>query len=140
MHNEDRLGAWRDCGLDQRFVEIERVGTNVDEDRYGTAQHDGIRGRNEGERWHDHLVTRLKVEQQRGHLERGGARVGQQCLGRIETLLQPLVAAPRKAAITGSVRARNRLPDIVELITGCFWAIEIDRHDSMLPARAAGSS
>ena len=76
MHNEDCFGAWGYCRLNQGFVEIERVGTNIDEHRYGAAQHDGVCGRDEGERRHDDLVARLKVEKQRGHLECGSARMG----------------------------------------------------------------
>ena len=60
----------------KHLVEIERVGANVDEHRYGTTQHDGVCGRDKGERRHDDLVAWLKVEKQRSHLECGGARVG----------------------------------------------------------------
>ena len=48
--------------LELPLVEVERVGPDVDEDRFRSTQHEGVGGRDEGEGGQDHLVARLDVE------------------------------------------------------------------------------
>ena len=124
VHRHDRPGARRDRGLDQPFVEIERVLPDVDEHRDRAAQHERIRRRHEGEGRHDHFVAALDVEQQRRHVERRGAGMRQQRLGAAGSLLDPLMAAFRERAVAGKVGVAMRFGQIVEFLARRVRAVE----------------
>lgn len=111
MHHRDHARARRDCGIDHTLVQVECILADVDKDRYAAAQHECIRGRNEGEGRHDDLVAVGDVEQQRRHVERRRARMGQESLGAAGLLLDPAMATHREAAVAGQMQER------------CAWAM-----------------
>ena len=78
VDRRDHTSAIGQCSLDEPLVEVQRVLADIDEDRDGAAEHDGVRQGRERKRGDDHLVARPDVRKERRHLERACARVGQQ--------------------------------------------------------------
>ena len=72
VNDHDRTRALRDRRLDQRFVDVERVGPDVDEHRHAAAEHKGVGRRDEGVGRHHHFIARSDVGQDGRHLECGG--------------------------------------------------------------------
>ena len=118
MHREDRLGPRGDRLLDQRLVDVQRVGADVDEDRPGPEPDDGVGGRDERERRQDHLVARPQVAQHGGHLERRRARRRHQHFRNREAILQDPTTSLREVAIAGDVAEGDSLGNVIKLFTG----------------------
>jgi len=100
VHGEDRtrpVGEGRGHLLD---VDVQRVRVHVDQHRRGTTEGHRRDRRREGERRADHLVTRAELEQQRGQLQRVGARRGQQGAGGAGPLDQPVGGPVGELAVT----------------------------------------
>ena len=72
VHGDNRFRTRRDRVLDQRLVEVQGVRADLDEHGDGAAEHERVRGRDEGEGWHDHLVAWPHVHERRRQLERSG--------------------------------------------------------------------
>lgn len=89
--------------LDLGLVDVHGVGADVDEDEPRPGEDERRGGGGEGEARQDDLVARLKLAEQRRHLERRGARGGEQRLLGAEPVLQPLVAAHRERAVPGDL-------------------------------------
>ena len=81
------------------FVQVERVGADVGENRPGTAQNERIDRGDEGKVGEDNFIARLNVQQQRGHLQRMGAGGGKQDLGDAQFCFEQGVAALCKLTI-----------------------------------------
>ena len=124
MHNEDRLGAWRDSGFDRCRVDVERTGIDVDEYRNCPAKHHRVGGRHEGERRHDHLVARPQIAKDRRHFQRSGAGMGKQRAIRSQPPLEPFAATARKVAIARELAAGQRRPDVLDLAAQYGWPVE----------------
>jgi hypothetical protein len=124
VHDDDRFRTRRDQALELRFVDVERVRPNVGEYRPRAAQHERVGDRHEGERWNDHLVAGLQVQQQRGHLQRMGAGRGDQRARDAERVSQQCLAALRERLIAGNLPDRHRLRDVLELAAGQRGAVE----------------
>src|SRR5215471_994488 len=75
MHRHNRLRSRRYRRLNLGFVDIERVGTNIDKNRHTSSQHDGVGRRYKGERWHYYFVAGAYVGEDGSHLQRGGTRL-----------------------------------------------------------------
>ena len=88
------------------------------------AQHERIGRRDKGEGRHDDLVTRPNVEQDGGHLERGGARMGQQRARAAGSFFQPGVTALGKGAISGKDIVLVRGLDIDQFLAGQIGPVE----------------
>ena len=58
VHRDDRLGAWRDRGLERGGIDVERDGIDVGEGDVGTGVQRAVGRRDKRERRGDHLVTR----------------------------------------------------------------------------------
>ena len=76
MHRDNRPGFIGDGGFDERFVDIHRIATDINEDDFRPAQHKSIGGGDKGIAGHNHFVARLDIQQQRGHLQRSRAGRG----------------------------------------------------------------
>ncbi len=74
MNRNDGLSLWRDSFLNQIFVNIQCIWTDINEYDRGPVEHKSIGGRHERIGGHDHLVPRLNVTEQCGHLS--GMRAG----------------------------------------------------------------
>ncbi|MNH35040.1 hypothetical protein D3C76_1473290 [compost metagenome] len=77
VYRYDCFGSCCDGGLNQSFVNIECVFTNVDEHWHATSKYEGIGRRDEGVGRHDDLITWLNVQQQGSHFQSSSARVGE---------------------------------------------------------------
>ena len=73
MNREHGLGARRDRVIDPREVEVEGRWVDVDEHRRRTGEPDDARGRREGVRGNDDLISLADPERQHGQVERGSA-------------------------------------------------------------------
>ena len=124
MHRNDRAGPRRDRVLDQPFVQIERILPDVDEHRHRAAQNEGIRGRYEGVGRQDHFVAAFDVQQQRRHIQRGGAGVGQQRLGAAGSFLDPLMTALGERPVAGEMIIALRFGRIDHLLAGGIGPVE----------------
>ena len=103
VHGHHGPGAGRDERLELRLVQVEGVGTDVDEDRAGTAEHERVHRGHEGERRHNDLVAWPDVQEQRGEFE--GVRAGrrEQDLRHAQRLFEERVAAARIGPVPGDV-------------------------------------
>ena len=126
MHRNDRPGSRRDRGLDQPFIEIERVLADVDEHRHRAAQHERVRRRDEGVGGQDDLVAAFEIEQQRGDVQRGGAGMRQQRLGAAGALLDPSMAALGEGPVAGEMIVTLRLGRISHFLAGGIGLVERD--------------
>jgi hypothetical protein len=126
MHRNDRAGPRRDRILDQPFIEIERVLPDIDEHRHRAAQHERVGGRHEGVGGQDDLVAAFDVEQQRRHVQRRRAGVGQQRPGTAGSFLDPLMAALREGPVAGEMVVALRLGRIDHLLAGGMGQVERD--------------
>ena len=70
---DDGAGARRDGRFQQAGVQVAGVGVDVDEDRCGAQQADGLGRGDEGERGGDDFVTRADAQGHHGHLQCRGA-------------------------------------------------------------------
>src|SRR5262245_10032507 len=64
----DRSRSRRNSCFDLLFVDIHRVGSNIDEHRFGPQPDNGIGRRNKRIGWQDNLVTVMQVAEYRGDL------------------------------------------------------------------------
>ena len=127
MDREDRPGPRRDRLLDQRLVEVQGVGPDVDEDRPGPEPDEGVGRRDERERRQDHLVARPEVAEHRGHLQGRRARRGHQHLADPEPLLQQPGATPGELAVAGDLAVRIACGDVIQLLAQDERLVERDR-------------
>src|SRR4051794_17237051 len=75
MYRQDRLRAWRDCGLDLAHVHVERCRIDVYEYWTGTRVADR-RGRgDESEGDGDHFIIGANTSHKQSEVQRAGARV-----------------------------------------------------------------
>ena len=74
-------------GLNQLFVDVQRVLTDVDENRHAAAQHKGVSRRDERVGWHDDFIARLNVTEKRRHLQCRSPRVDEEELLATELFL-----------------------------------------------------
>src|SRR5690606_21531508 len=139
VHYADRLCSGAYGRLEQSFVNIERVCADVHENRDGTAQNEGIRGRDEGERRHDHLVARTQIKQQGGYLERRRATVGEQAFGGTGVGFQPGVATLRKHPIPGEMALRVSFFDQVEFAARHIGLIKGEHGEALDGAQSSKS-
>jgi hypothetical protein len=128
MHRDDRASAGRDRLRDLIRVEIERVGTNVDEDRRCTAQRNCIGARHEGEGRHDDLVAGPEAGEQGRELERRSRRMGEVDARRIQPRGEPCLAAVGERSVAGKMALLQRLADIVELASHHDGLTETNLH------------
>jgi hypothetical protein len=128
--------ARRDRRLDQALVEVQRIEADVHEHGRGAAQREGIGGGHERERRHDDFVARRDVEQQRRHLERRRARVGEQHVRRAERALQPVLTAAREGAIAGELPLVGGLLDVADLVARQMGPVEWN-HPRAMGVRSA---
>ena len=131
VNHADAGGLVCDSCLDLGLVNIHGVGTDIHIHHLRSPLHKGVRGGHEGEGGQDDLIPRLNVAQQRRHLQRTGARGGQQRLRRARPLLQPLMALLGKGAVPTQLVVGDGLSQILRLPAGRRWDIEGNvLHDS----------
>ncbi len=140
VHRQDGLAARAQRRRDQRLVQVQRVGADVDEHRYRAAQHEGIGGGAEGEGRQDHLVPGTDAGQQRRQFQRRGARRRQQRPVRAEALLQALPAQRGERAVAGQLATVMRLADEFEFLTGQVRAIERQHRSVVIVAAIPGAA
>ena len=116
MHRDDHLGARSQERFDLPFVEVQGVGAAVDEDRARAPENERVRRRNESERRQHDFIARLDVEQQGGHLERVGARGGQQNAGGADGSLQGFLAQLGEVPVARNLAEFDGLADVIELL------------------------
>ena len=116
MHGNNSPGARRDRGLDQPFIQIERVLPDIDEHRNRAAQHESVCGRHKGVGRQDDFVAAFDVQQQRCQIQRRRAGVSQQCLGATSLRFDPLMAAFGERPVAGEMVIALRLGRIDQLL------------------------
>ena len=115
-----------DRRLDQALVQVQRVGSDVDEDRPRAAQHEGVGRRDEGERRHDDFVARADVGEQRRHLQGGGAGMDEKHPARAARLEQERLAALGERSAAGQAPAPDCRFDVFQLAANSARAVEWD--------------
>ena len=115
MHGNDRPRTSGDGFLDPPLVKVERIGADVDENRPRSTEDERIRGRDERERRHDHLITLADVAEQRRHLQRRGAGMGEEHFVSAAMFFEPLLTTAREDSIAREVSAAHRFDDVFEL-------------------------
>ena len=112
VNRHDRFGLGRDCALEQRLIQIQRIGTNIDEDRPGPAEKECVDGGDEGERGND-LVP--------GPMFSSSAAISRACVQEVVSsalgtpiLLQKSLALPGEGAVARGMHLVDRLLDIPE--------------------------
>jgi hypothetical protein len=138
VHRNDGPRPGRDGLLDPALVQVEGVLADVDEHRHAAPQHEGIRRRDEGVRGHDHLIARLDVQQQRGHLQRRRAGMGEQGLGAAGLALQPGVALLGEGAVARQRPVEVGPGDVEQLLARHVRLVERNLSFHRRPHCAAG--
>ncbi len=128
-------GVLGDRRLDKPLINVHGVRADVDKDDFRSTQHKGVGGRDEGIAGHDHFVARLDIQQQGRHLQRGGTGGGQQHLGAAETLLHPLLAATRIAAVAAQLAAAHRRLHVIEFCTHNRGRVKRDHRVTCIASR-----
>ncbi len=70
MHGDNGPGARRNRGLDQPFIQIERILPDIDEHRNRAAQDKSVCSRHKGVGRQDNFVATFDVQQQRCQIQR----------------------------------------------------------------------
>ena len=78
----------------------------------------------ERERGHDDLVAGLDAREDRRHLERSRARVGEQGTLDADGALEPRAASPRERAVAAQLRSLDGGLDVLQLTAGRERAVE----------------
>ena len=129
------LGAGGDCRLDQAFVHVERIGTDIDEDGDRAAKHEGVCRGDKSVRGHYHLVARLALSQDSGHFKGGRARMGEKGLAAAGLAFQPAVALLGEMPVAREHAAVMCLAYVPEFLAGHEWLVERYFHGmSFLPS------
>src|SRR5579863_529133 len=115
MHRYNRASAGRNQPLQLRFIQVERVGTDIREHGPSAAQYESVRSGNEGERRDDNLVARLDIQEQGGHFKRMSAGGSQQRLFGAHAFFQDRVAEGRETPIATDLHGVDGLLDVGEL-------------------------
>ena len=124
MDRHDDLGARGEGPGQQGFVQVAVVRPDVHEDRGGAAQHKGGGGGRKRERRHDDFVARTDVAQKGGHLQGGGAGMGEQGAAHAEMLFHPGLAAFGEGAVPGKMGLHHGLGDVIQFLAGDEGPIE----------------
>lgn len=96
VHRHNSARVRRNRGAYTERVQIHGVGLHIHKNDLCTAQGKGVGSAHKGKRRHDHLISRLDIQQDGRHFQRGGAGGGQKGFGRAGQSLQRLVAAAVK--------------------------------------------
>jgi hypothetical protein len=126
MDDEYRFGTRRNRRHNFLFIQIERIRANVDKNRRGAAQCDGIRRRHEREGRHDDLVTRHEVGKNARHFERGSAGMCEQSALDAQSPDQPRLALPREITVSGEFAPLDGLLEEAQLTPGNRGTVERD--------------
>ena len=110
-HNSARMR--RNRGAYTERVQIHGVGLHIHKNDLRTAQGKGVGSAHKGKRRHDHLISRLDIQQDGRHFQRGGAGGGQKGFGRAGQSLQRLVAAGGKGTVAADFAVLNHLRHII---------------------------
>ncbi len=126
MHGDDRPGAGRERRFQLGFVQIKGIGPDVQEDRAGAAQDEGVDRRNEGKVRDDHLVAFFDLQQDGRHLERVRAGSGQQRLGDPQRPLQEAMHFFREGPVAGDMTVGDGFGHIFQFPAYGDGAVEIN--------------
>jgi hypothetical protein len=102
--------------FDKHLIDIERVGSDVDEYGHAAAKDKGVGGRPKGKGGHDNLVTGLYIAEDCRHLKDTGAQVRKQRLLAAQVFFKPLMALPCEGSVSRKVAVCHRLGDVVQLL------------------------
>ena len=108
------------------LIEVQGVLADVGEDRPGTAQSEGVGGRDEGEGGHHDLVARLHVKEQSCKFQGIGAGGRQQDLGHAQEPGQGGLGALGEAAVAGDVAGIESLRHVLALPAFEAGPVEVD--------------
>ena len=103
MHRNDSLCLLCNRRLDQLFIHIHGIRTDVHKDRRRAPEHKGVRCGHEGIGRHNDLIAGLNVKEQGRHLGGMGTGGGQKSLRRPSFLLDPCAAFLRKHTIAADM-------------------------------------
>ena len=126
MHRHNGLGERGNEILDLRFVQVERVGSDIRKYRAHAAQDKGINRGDKGEGGENNFVTGLAFDQQGRHLQGMRAGGGDEGFGDTQLGFEQLTALAGEGAITGDVPAGDRLGDVGHLQAGRGGFVEGD--------------
>ena len=126
MNRNDPTGFLRDGVLDQLFIHVHGIRTDIHEHGHGPAQHEGVRSGYEGEGGHNHFVPRPDAAQKRGQLRSMGAGSGHQAFRRSGALLEPPAGLFGKFPIPADFLVFHRLPEVFVLLSGKGRNVEPD--------------
>ena len=101
--------------FDKLFVQVHRIGANVNKNAFCPLRYKRIRSAHERERRHNHLVAGSDIAETGGHFESVGTTSGQKRLRGPRMFLKPLVTTQIKCTITTNLAAFYSLFDIIEL-------------------------
>ena len=138
VHRNDRARPGGDEDLEPVLIEVQGVTADVDEDRCGATEDEGVDGRGEGERGHDDLIARPDVEQQRHQFQRMRPGGGEQN-GRVtEQLAEQFLAASSEVAVAREVPAVERLGNVLVDEASVGRTVERDRERRAVTVRRPG--
>ena len=109
------------------FVEVQSVGSDINKNRAGAAQHESVHCRNKGERRDNHFITGLNVEEECSHFKRMSAGSGQKNLRYIHHLFENGLAPLRKQTVARNLPEIDRLGDVVQLVPHEAGLVERDQ-------------
>ncbi len=112
----------------QPFVQVQGVRAHVHEDRPGPPEDERIDGGHEREGRDDHLIAGLNVQQEGGHLQRMGARGGQQDAGGAQDRAQQVVTLLGEGAVAGGMLIANGLFEVLQFRAVQIRHVEGDHH------------
>ena len=110
--------------FDLVWIDIQRIGPNIDEHRNGSAQHHRICRRRKCIGRHDDFIPRTEVRQDGGHFKRSRARMRQQGVTRAHALLEPGLAAAGVVIVSFQFPPSDRVRKIRNLVAGDGRQIE----------------
>lgn len=128
VHDADHTSAGGDGIFDERFVDIECIRSNINEDWFCAESNESGGGGDEGVGGHYDFVARLKFAELCCHFECGSAGGGEEYFGDVEAFLEERGAFFGEVPISTEVTEGDGLSDVVEFFTGDEWGVEGDIH------------
>lgn len=117
MNRDDHLRFRRNGLLNELFIDVHGIGTNIDEHRDSAAQDKSIDRGDERVTRHDEFIAGLDVAKDCRHFQRGRTGMCQQDFLCLEMLFQPVIALFGEISVARQLPKLNCLCDIPKFFT-----------------------
>src|SRR5260370_3631213 len=126
MNRHNGPDARSDMLLQLTFIQIERIGTNIDINRLRASEYERVGRGDKRKGWHYNFIALFQIEKERCKLQRVCARGCKQGLAHAKCSLQKVLTSGRVKTVTGDVTHPDCFSQVFPLVTGESGTVERD--------------